>query len=161
MGTHTFNGFIYVFAGKALGVELPITELFFVSIIQNVTAHVPISINGAGLREGAAVVLYTIVGVPPELAVLIPMVGFTVEMAISSLGGLLLLTRKADYKPEIRVDDAEREESTAAQIVRVPESRVARGCARCGAWTWSRLACRPLGGSRRSLGHRGSSTRTG
>ena len=121
MGTHTFNGLIYVCAGKALGVELPLTELFFVSVIQNVTAHVPISINGAGLREGAAVVLYTIVGVPAELAVLIPIVGFTVEMIVSSLGGLLLLTRKADYKPEIRVDDAEREDRTAAQIVRVPE----------------------------------------
>ena len=107
-------------------------------------------INGAGLREGAAVVLYTIVGVPPELAVLIPMVGFTVEMAISSLGGLLLLTRKADYKPEIRVDDAEREERTAAQIVQFPRPS-GPWSARCGAWAWSRPACGPLGGSRRSL----------
>jgi arylsulfatase A-like enzyme/uncharacterized membrane protein YbhN (UPF0104 family) len=130
MGTHAFNGFIYVFAAKALGVELPWTELFFVSILQNVTAHVPVSINGVGLREAAALGLYTIVGVAPEQAVLIPIVGFSVEMLISSLGGLLLLARKADYRPEIRVDDAEREELTRAQIERVPESewpRIGRG----------------------------------
>ncbi len=130
MGTHAFNGFIYVCAAKALGVELPVTELFFVSVLQNVTAHVPVSINGVGLREAAALGLYTIVGVAPEQAVLIPIVGFTVEMIISSLGGLFLLTRKDDYKPEIRVDDAEREQIIAAQIERVPESEwplVSRG----------------------------------
>lgn len=130
MGTHAFNGIIYVCSAKALGVDLPLTELFFVSVLQNVTAHVPISINGVGLREAAAVGLYTIVGVPPEQAVLIPIVGFTVEMLISSMGGLLLLTRKADYKPDIRVDDAEREKLVAAQIERVPESewpQVGRG----------------------------------
>ncbi len=121
VGTHAFNAFIYVCAGKALGVDLPITVLFFVSVIQNVAAHVPISINGAGLREGAAVLLYAAVGVSADVAVLIPIVGFTVEMVISSLGGLFLLTRKSDYKPDIRVDDAEREERTATQIERVPE----------------------------------------
>ncbi len=130
MGTHAFNGFIYVCAAKALGVELPITELFFVSVLQNVTAHVPVSINGVGLREAAALGLYTIVGVAPEQAILIPIVGFTVEMIISSLGGLFLLTRKSDYKPDIRVDDDEREQLVAAKIERVPESEwplVARG----------------------------------
>jgi uncharacterized protein (TIRG00374 family) len=130
MGVHVFNGIIYVCAAKGLGIELPVTELFFVSILQNVAAHVPISINGVGLREAAAVGLYTLVGVPPEQSVLIPIVGFSVEMAVSSLGGLVLLARRSDYAPEIAVDDAEREEQVRAQIERVPERewpRVARG----------------------------------
>ncbi|HEY6880473.1 MAG TPA: sulfatase-like hydrolase/transferase [Polyangiales bacterium] len=121
MGVHIFNGIIYVCAAKGLGIELPVTELFFVSILQNVAAHVPISINGVGLREAAAVGLYTIVGVPPEQSVLIPIVGFSVEMVVSSLGGLVLLARKDDYGPVIQVDDAEREDQVRAQIERVPE----------------------------------------
>jgi arylsulfatase A-like enzyme/uncharacterized membrane protein YbhN (UPF0104 family) len=132
MGTHAFNGIIYVCAAKALGVQLPATELFFVSVLQNVAAHVPISINGVGLREGAAVGLYAIVGIPPEQAVLIPIVGFAVEMAISSLGGVVLLLRKADYHPIIEVEDPGREDAVRAQIERVPEEswpRVRRGFA--------------------------------
>lgn len=132
VGTHAFNGIIYVCAAKGLGVDLPWTELFFVSILQNVAAHVPISINGVGLREAAAVGLYTLVGVPPELSVLIPIVGFSVEMVISSLGGLVLLARRADYAPAIRVEDEGREEAVRAQIERVPEAewpRVGRGFA--------------------------------
>ncbi len=121
MGVHVFNGIIYVCAAKGLGVDLPVTELFFVSILQNVAAHVPISINGVGLREAAAVGLYTIVGVPPELSVLIPIVGFSVEMAVSSLGGLVLLARRAEYEPVITVEDAGREDQVRAQIERVPE----------------------------------------
>jgi arylsulfatase A-like enzyme/uncharacterized membrane protein YbhN (UPF0104 family) len=132
VGTHTFNGLIYVCAAKALGVELPWTELLFVSVLQNVAAHVPISINGVGLREAAALGLYTIVGVPPEQSVLIPIVGFSVEMLISSLGGLVLLARRADYKPAIEVEDEGREAAVRAHIERVPEHewpRVARGLA--------------------------------
>jgi arylsulfatase A-like enzyme/uncharacterized membrane protein YbhN (UPF0104 family) len=122
VGTHTFNGVLYICAAHALGVELPVTELFFVSVLQNVAAHVPVSINGVGLREAAAVGLYTIVGVPAEVAVLIPIVGFSVEMVISSIGGVFLLLRKSDYAPVIRVDDAEREEFISAQIERVAEA---------------------------------------
>jgi arylsulfatase A-like enzyme/uncharacterized membrane protein YbhN (UPF0104 family) len=132
VGTHAFNGIIYVCAAKGLGVQLPWTELFFVSVLQNVAAHVPISINGVGLREAAAVGLYTIVGVPPELSVLIPIVGFSVEMAISALGGLVLLARREDYAPVILVEDEGREEAVRAQIERVPAAdwpRVGRGFA--------------------------------
>jgi arylsulfatase A-like enzyme/uncharacterized membrane protein YbhN (UPF0104 family) len=132
VGTHTFNGLLYVSAAHALGVDLPVTELFFVSVLQNVAAHVPVSINGVGLREAAALGLYTIVGVPPELAVLIPIVGFSVEMAISSLGGVVLLLRKADYAPVIRVEQAEREQINSELIEHVPEAewpRVGRGLA--------------------------------
>jgi uncharacterized protein (TIRG00374 family) len=132
MGTHAFNALIYVCAAQALGVGLPPTELFFVSVLQNVSAHVPVSINGVGLREGAALGLYSLVGVPVAQAVLIPLVGFSVEMVISSLGGLWLLARKSDYAPAIRVDHPEREEAYAQAIEDVPESewpRIGRGAA--------------------------------
>jgi uncharacterized protein (TIRG00374 family) len=132
MGTHAFNALIYVCAAQALGVELPAGELFFVSVLQNVGAHLPLSINGVGLREGAALGLYTVVGVPAAQAVLIPLVGFTVEMIISSLGGLWLVARRSDYNPVIRVDHPEREAAYAAEIEHVAESEwplVGRGAA--------------------------------
>jgi len=129
---HICNNMVYVFAAKALGVDLPITELFFVSTLQNIVSHLPITPNGVGLREATAVGLYAAVGLPMEQAVLIPMVGFAVDMTISSLGGLVLLARKSTYKPVITVDDAERESQLHAQIERVPQEawpRITRGAA--------------------------------
>jgi arylsulfatase A-like enzyme/uncharacterized membrane protein YbhN (UPF0104 family) len=129
---HVCNNLVYVFAAKALGVELPATELFFVSTLQNIVSHLPITPNGVGLREMTAVGLYTAVGLPPDQAVLIPIVGFSVDMAVSSIGGVLLLLRKSDYAPTIVVDEAEREQVVHARIEHaLPEEwpRVERGAA--------------------------------
>src|SRR5690606_7712758 len=49
-------------------------------------------------------------------ALLTPILGFAVEMVISSIGGLVLLARRADYKPALRVEDAERAERIAATV---------------------------------------------
>jgi len=115
---HVCNNMVYVLAAKALGVDLPISELFFVSTLQNIVSHLPITPNGVGLREMTAVGLYAAVGLPADQAVLIPIVGFSVDMAVSSIGGLLLLLRRADYAPAITVDYAEREQVVHAQIER-------------------------------------------
>ncbi|HKO91630.1 MAG TPA: lysylphosphatidylglycerol synthase domain-containing protein, partial [Polyangiaceae bacterium] len=119
---HVGNNLVYVLAAKALGVDLPVSELFFVSTLQNIVSHLPITPNGVGLREMTAVGLYAAVGLPPEQAVLIPIVGFSVDMAISSLGGVALLLRRESYAPAIVVDEAERESMLDAHIERaLPE----------------------------------------
>src|SRR5690606_38575220 len=123
---HVFNNFIYIFAARALGVELTAGQIFFVSSIQIFATIVPISVNGVGVREAAALGLYTgFFGVPAVLALLIPIVGFAVEMIVSAFGGLVLLVRRADYSPVIEVDEAEREETRHAMVeqaeVIVPE----------------------------------------
>jgi arylsulfatase A-like enzyme/uncharacterized membrane protein YbhN (UPF0104 family) len=127
---HVFNNFIYVFAARALGAELTVGQVFFVSSIQIFATIVPISINGVGVREAAALGIYTtFFGVPAVLAVLIPIVGFAVEMAISTVGGLVLLARKSSYAPRIEVADPEREEHTLAHLgdveVALPEIKTA------------------------------------
>jgi len=126
---HAFNNLIYVAAARSLGLELGIGEVFFVSSVQIFATLMPISINGVGLREAAAVGLYTIVGVPAALAVLVPIVGFTVEMAISSFGGLILLSRRAGYHPEIEVENPELEGELAKELehVEVELPRSGRG----------------------------------
>ncbi|MBW1876362.1 MAG: flippase-like domain-containing protein, partial [Deltaproteobacteria bacterium] len=81
VGTHAFNNLIYVCAARALGVELSIGEVFFASSLQILATLIPASINGIGLREAAAVALYTspAVGLPLAVAVLIPTLGFACE----------------------------------------------------------------------------------
>lgn len=128
-GVHFFNNLIYVAAARALGLELGVGEVFFVTSVQIFATLMPVSINGVGIREAAAVGLYTIVGVPAGLAVLVPIVGFTVEMIISSMGGLVLVSRRTGYRPVIEVEDAEREDAVhaeAAEIAIEPPS-IARG----------------------------------
>jgi hypothetical protein len=92
----------------------------------------PASVNGIGLREATAVALYTRVGVPGSVAVLIPTVGFLMELALSSSGGLVFLTRRVGYQVAISVEDPGREDRIQAQVPAVPvarQPRVRRGLA--------------------------------
>jgi uncharacterized membrane protein YbhN (UPF0104 family) len=122
VGTHAFNNLIYVCAARALGVELGIGEVFFASSLQILATVIPASINGIGLREAAAVALYTspAVGLPLSVAVLIPTLGFACEMVVSAFGGLIFLARKSGYSPEIRVEDPDREELVSRAIPKAP-----------------------------------------
>lgn len=122
VGTHAFNNLIYVCAARALGVELGIGEVFFASSLQILATLIPASINGIGLREAAAVALYTspAVGLPLAVAVLIPTLGFACEMFVSAFGGLIFLLRKSGYSPEIRVEDPEREDLASQAIPKAP-----------------------------------------
>jgi arylsulfatase A-like enzyme/uncharacterized membrane protein YbhN (UPF0104 family) len=118
MLVHVFNNFIYVGAARALGMEVTTGQIFFVSSLQIFATLMPVSINGVGLREAAALYVYTtFFGVPQIVALLTPILGFAVEMVISSVGGLVLLARGSSYKPEIRVEDEGREERIAATVV--------------------------------------------
>ena len=125
VGTHAFNNLIYVCAARALGVELGVGEVFFASSLQILATLVPASINGIGLREAAAVALYTspVVGLPLAVAVLIPTVGFACEMFVSAFGGLVFLLRRKGYEADIVVDDPDREQQAHAKIERAPRER--------------------------------------
>lgn len=122
VGTHAFNNLIYVCAARALGVELSLGEVFFASSLQILATLIPASINGIGLREAAAVALYTspAIGLPLAVAVLIPTLGFACEMFVSAFGGLIFLLRKSGYEPDIRVEDPEREKLVAEAIPKAP-----------------------------------------
>ncbi|QQR89372.1 MAG: sulfatase-like hydrolase/transferase [Myxococcales bacterium] len=111
IGTHAFNNLVYVSAAHALGVELSVGVVFFASSLQIFATLLPASINGIGLREAAAVALYTRMGIAASQAVLIPIVGFAAEMLVSSVGGILFAMRKPSFKASIQVDDQDREEA--------------------------------------------------
>ncbi|MEM6957095.1 MAG: sulfatase-like hydrolase/transferase [Myxococcota bacterium] len=122
VGVHAFNNLIYVCAAQALGVELGVGAVFFASSLQIFATLIPASINGLGLREAAAVALYTspAVGLPLSVAVLIPIVGFSCEMFVSAFGGLVFLARRSGYEPNIEVDDEEHEARVYAAQEDVP-----------------------------------------
>jgi uncharacterized membrane protein YbhN (UPF0104 family) len=109
MGIHAFSNLIYVCAARALNVELSVGTVFFGTSLQILATMFPASINGIGLREAAAVALYTSVGVPPLQAALISTVGFTCDVAISIFGMPIFLLRKTDGPSPMTVDRAPQE----------------------------------------------------
>lgn len=127
MLVHIFNNLIYVAAARALHIEITMGQVFFVSSLQIFATLIPISINGVGLREAAALYVYTtFYGVPMTLALLVPILGFAVEMVISSCGGIVLLLRGETYKADIEVLDPDREdrinEAIVSQNVELPKT---------------------------------------
>ena len=127
MLVHIFNNLIYVAAARALNIEITMGQVFFVSSLQIFATLMPISINGVGLREAAALYVYTtFYGVPMILALLVPILGFAVEMVISSCGGIILLLRGENFKADIEVLDPDREdrinEAIVAQNVELPST---------------------------------------
>lgn len=126
VGVHAFNNFIYVCAARALDVDLSVGAVFFASSLQIMATLVPASINGMGLREAAAVALYTspAVGLSLSQAVLIPTVGFAAEMFVSAFGALVFVLRPNNYAPHITIEDPEREARVQpADAVVAPEAR--------------------------------------
>ncbi|MET0390857.1 MAG: lysylphosphatidylglycerol synthase transmembrane domain-containing protein, partial [Polyangiales bacterium] len=116
VATHVTRAFIYVAAARALAAELSVGEVIFGSSLQVFATMLPASLNGIGLREATAVALYTSGGVPESTAVLIPTVGFLLELSLSSLGGLWFLARRGDYHVAIRVDHADHEDAIRSEL---------------------------------------------
>jgi arylsulfatase A-like enzyme/uncharacterized membrane protein YbhN (UPF0104 family) len=126
-GVHAFNNLIYVCAARALGIELHPGAVFFASSLQIMATLLPTSINGIGLREAAAVALYTsaAIGLSMSEAVLIPTVGFAAEMTVSATGVLFfLLARREGYAPAFEVSESDGERVAAAQIPEVSDAEL-------------------------------------
>ena len=106
VGVHAFNNLIYVCAARALGIELSVGTVFFGTSLQIIATMVPVSINGIGLREAAAVALYTspAVGLTPLQALLVPTIGFAADVFVSIFGMPLFLLRKTDRENPFTVD---------------------------------------------------------
>ena len=130
VGTHFFRALIYVSAAHALRADLSVGEVFFGSSLQIFVTLLPVSINGIGLREATAVALYSRLGVPEATALLIPTLGFLVEVLISSFGGLVFMARRVGYQVEIAVEQPEREDhlrASAPEAEKANWPRLSRG----------------------------------
>lgn len=79
---------IYFFA-KAAGVSIPLLYLAAVIPIQRLLQQIPITVGGVGLKEGIFVYFFGFVGVSPEQAVLISVLGYITQLINAMIGGIL------------------------------------------------------------------------
>jgi uncharacterized protein (TIRG00374 family) len=98
---HLLNAFIFALLGTAAHVSLDMVTTALVSIPVMLIGLLPIALAGWGVREGAAVVGYGLLGVPAQIALAIS-VGFGITLLISSLPGAFYLwfgKRRTDSLP--------------------------------------------------------------
>ena len=94
---------VHVLVGRALGLSLPLTYfLLFVPLLA-VIVSLPISLNGIGVREGAGMLLFGLVGVDRSLAFSLQFTTYLVAVSVSLLGALVLLGRLARRSLRSRV----------------------------------------------------------
>ena len=72
---------------------MPIPYFFLFVPLLAVIVSLPISFNGIGLREGAGIVLFGLVGVDRASAFSLQFTTYLVAVAVSLLGGLVFLVR--------------------------------------------------------------------
>jgi uncharacterized membrane protein YbhN (UPF0104 family) len=85
----------FVCTGLALGVHASPVELLVVGHAIVLAMLLPVSVAGAGLREGTAVAMLGLVGVPVGDALLVGVLGFAVTQPAAVLGGLLQVAEGA------------------------------------------------------------------
>ena len=93
---------VHVLVARALGIRVPILYFFLFVPLLAVIVSVPISLNGIGVREGAGIVIFGLVGVDRAHAFSLQFVTYLVAMVVSLLGGLVFLVRIPRRRAEAR-----------------------------------------------------------
>ncbi len=84
---------VHALVARALGLQLSFQYfLLFVPLLA-VIVSLPISLNGLGLREGAGVLLFGLIGVDRPRAFSLQFLTYLVAVAVSLLGGLAYVIR--------------------------------------------------------------------
>lgn len=94
--------FVHVLVAQAIGIHLPLTYFFLFVPLLAVVVSLPISLNGIGLREGAGIVLFGLVGVDRTRAFSLQFSTYLVAVAVSLIGGLVFLARIPHRRAEAR-----------------------------------------------------------
>ncbi len=84
---------VHVTVARALGLRVPLPYFFLFVPLLAVIVSLPISLNGIGVREGAGIVLFGLVGLDRAHAFSLQFTTFLVAVAVSLLGGLVFLVR--------------------------------------------------------------------
>lgn len=93
---------VHVLVARALGIRVPIVYFFLFVPLLAVIVSLPISLNGIGVREGAGIVMFGLVGVDRAHAFSLQFVTYLVAMVVSLLGGLVFLVRIPRRRAESR-----------------------------------------------------------
>jgi len=84
----------YVLIGKALGLNIGLLDYFIFIPIVHLVQLIPVSINGAGLREGAYIQIFRFYGLPPEAAWSFSIIEVALGLVVGLIGGAVYLARK-------------------------------------------------------------------
>ena len=84
---------VHALVARALGVAIPLPYFFLFVPLLAVIVSLPISLNGIGVREGAGVVLFGLVGATRAQAFSLQFTTYLVGVAVSLLGGVAFLAR--------------------------------------------------------------------
>jgi uncharacterized membrane protein YbhN (UPF0104 family) len=84
---------VHALVARALGLQVPFVYFFLFVPLLAVIVSLPISFNGIGVREGAGIVLFGLVGVDRAHAFSLQFLTYLVMVAVSMLGGLVFLVR--------------------------------------------------------------------
>jgi len=84
---------VHYIVGLALGVQISIAYYFLFVPVLAALISLPISLNGIGVREGAAVVLFQMAGLTREQSFSIPFLTYVIAVLVSLLGGLIFVSR--------------------------------------------------------------------
>jgi hypothetical protein len=84
---------VHALVAQGLGLSIPLVYFFLFVPLLAVIVSLPISFNGIGVREGAGIVLFGLVGVSRAQAFSQQFLTYLVMVAVSLLGGLVFLGR--------------------------------------------------------------------
>ena len=84
---------VHALVARALGLHIPLIYFFLFVPLLAVIVSLPISFNGIGVREGAGIVLFGLVGVDRAHAFSLQFLTYLVMVAVSLIGGLVFLVR--------------------------------------------------------------------
>jgi uncharacterized protein (TIRG00374 family) len=84
---------VHVLVARALGITVPTAYFFLFVPLLAVIVSLPISLNGIGVREGAGILLFGLVGLDRTHAFSLQFATWLIAVVISLLGGLVLLAR--------------------------------------------------------------------
>jgi hypothetical protein len=93
---------VHVLTARALGITVPTTYFFLFVPLLAVIVSLPISLNGIGVREGAGIVLFGLVGLPRGSAFSLQFTTYLVAVAVSLIGGVVFLVRIPHRRAEAR-----------------------------------------------------------
>lgn len=88
--------------GRALGIPLPLVPFFAIIAVTSLVRRVAMYIEGRGLGEGSAIVMFTLLGVQKDAAVALTFTHYAVWLAASLPGAYLLFRSGVNFREVAR-----------------------------------------------------------
>jgi uncharacterized protein (TIRG00374 family) len=88
--------------GRALGIQLPLVPFFAVIAVTSLVRRVAMYVEGRGLGEGSAIVMFTLLGVQKDAAVALTFTHYAVWLVASLPGAYLLFRSGINFRDVAR-----------------------------------------------------------